>query len=128
MDTPLLAPITKAFTDRSTPKVFAFSFYCDKCGKEWRSTPQAFDPGELASPTDLRVYRMLWNGQHKAAYEQANLEAIYVFQYCPECGCRMCMECFRPSETDFADICKGCLTGLEQDVPTDIDSLRRLTP
>lgn len=120
MNTPLLAPITKKFTDRSTPKVFAFSFYCDKCGKEWRGTPQAFGPGELASPTDLRVYKMLWDGQRKVAYERANLEAIYEFHHCHECGRRMCTECFQPSETDIAELCKDCLA--------DIDSLRRLAP
>lgn len=155
MDTPLLGPITKGFTDRSTPKVFAFSFYCDTCEKEWRSTPQAFDPGELRSPTDFRIFRMLWNEHRKTAYEQANLEAIYVFHYCPKCGRRMCMECFQRSETDIADICKGCLTNLDisrpfhgmkgkgsgppfrlmpmhmrknQDVSNGVDSLRRLTP
>lgn len=110
MNTPLLSPITKRYADHSVPKAFVFSLFCDKCGKEWRSTPQAFDPGELTSPTDLRVFRMLWNDQHRAAYEQANLEAIYAFHYCPECGRRVCLECFCRSETDIADICKDCLS------------------
>lgn len=113
MSEPLLGPITKTYTDRSTRKVFVFSFYCDHCGKEWRSAPQAFDPGELNSPTDIRVFRMLWNGQHKAAYEQANLEAIYAFHYCRECGRRLCTECFCRSETDIAEICKDCLAKQE---------------
>lgn len=111
---PFLNPITKKYADRSTRKVFAFSFYCDKCGKEWRSTPQVFDPGELKSPPDIRIYRMLWNGQHKAAYEQANLEAIYAFSYCLECGRRMCMDCFCRSETDIGESCKDCL--LEKEI------------
>jgi len=109
MNDPLLSPITKGFADHSTPKVFSFSFFCDECGKEWRSTPQAFGSTGLKSPTDLRIVRMLWNGRHNAAYEQANLEAIYAFYYCPKCRRRLCMECFCRSETNVADICKGCL-------------------
>jgi len=112
MDTPLLSPITKRYTDRSTTRAFAFSFYCDKCGKEWRSTTRAFDPGELQSPTDRRVLGMLWDGQHKAAYEQANLEAIYAFSHCPECDRRICLECFCRTETDIAEICTDCLQRL----------------
>jgi len=109
MNAPMLSPITRRFADRSIPKAFSFSFFCDGCGKEWRSTPQAFHSNGLKSLTDLRIVRMLWNGRHKAAYEQANLEAIYAFFYCPKCRRRLCMECFRRSETDAADICKDCL-------------------
>jgi len=110
MNAPLLSPVTKKYTDRSTEKAFAFSFFCDQCGKEWRSTPQAFDPGELRSPTDLRVFRMLWNDQYKTAYEQANLEAIYAFGLCPECGRRVCMDCFCQNQAEATDICKDCLS------------------
>lgn len=126
MDTPLLGPITKAFTDRSTSKAFSFGFHCDKCGKEWRSAPQAFVPGAPASVANLRVYRMLWNGQRKAAYEQANLKAIYMFHFCPACGRRMCAECFQRSETDIAELCRDCQAGKDQGVSADID--RRLAP
>lgn len=106
---PLLGALTKRYTDRSTAKKFVFSFYCDKCGREWRSTPQAFDLDGLAPPIDLQVFRMLWNDRHKAAYEQANLEAIRAFNRCPACGLRVCMECFYESEADGADICRDCL-------------------
>ena len=114
MNAPLLSPVTKRYTDRSTEKVFAFSFFCDQCGKEWRSTPQAFDPGGLRSPTDLWVIRMLWNEQYKAAYEQANLEAIYALSLCLECESRVCMECFCRSEVEVEDICKDCLAKKEE--------------
>ena len=107
---PLLSPITKRFTDHSTQKAFAFSFFCDTCGKEWRSAPHPFDPGGLRSPTDLRIFHMLWNDQYKSAYERANLEAIYALSLCPECGRRVCMECFCRSEMDVADVCKVCLS------------------
>lgn len=109
MNDPLLRPVTKRYTDRSTPKAFAFSFFCDQCGKEWRSTAQAFDPGVLESPTNLRVFRMLWNDQRRVEYEKANLEAICAFYYCPKCGRRVCMECFSRSEIDIAEICTDCL-------------------
>lgn len=110
MDAPLLRPITKKCADRSTTRVFAFSFFCDQCGKEWRSTPMAFERGNLRSLADIRVLRILRNDQYKAAYEQANLEAIYVFHYCPECGRRVCTECYCHAETDIANICKDCLS------------------
>ncbi|MCL2544707.1 MAG: hypothetical protein FWE77_02180 [Clostridia bacterium] len=110
MNEPLLSPITRRYTDRSTQKAFAFSFFCDRCAKEWRSAPQAFGLGGLPLLADLRVVRMLWNDQYKAAYERANLEAIYGFSLCPECGRRVCLDCFRPSGTDAPDICEDCLS------------------
>ena len=91
-------------------KDVCIQFFCDKCEKEWRSTPQAFDFGGLRSSTDLRIFRMLWNDQYKAAYERANLEAIYALSFCPECGRRVCMECFCRSEVDVVNICKDCLS------------------
>jgi len=106
---PLLSPVTQKFTDRSTKRRFAFSYYCDLCGKEWRSAPQAFDSGGLHAAADLRVLHMLWNDQHKAAYERTNLEAIYSLSPCPECGRRVCMECLRRLEAEDAYICKDCL-------------------
>ena len=108
MNAPLLRPVTKRFADRSTQKAFAFSFFCDQCGKEWRSAPQAFDPGGRRPPADLWVLRMLWNDQYKAAYEQANLEAIRALNLCPACGRRICMECFGEYEAEVTDICKNC--------------------
>ena len=107
MDIPRLNPLTKRCVDNSTQKVFAFSFFCERCGREWRSTPCAFDPGDVEPRAE--VLRMLWNGQHKAAYEQANLEAIYSFSLCAECGCRVCMECLRNDEAGTGDICADCL-------------------
>lgn len=110
---PMLAPITKKFVDHSTPEAFSFSFYCDQCGKEWRSALYAFNPGGFQWPIDRQVYQMLWNEQHKAAYERANREAIFEFNRCPECGQRVCMECFYQSETDVTDICKDCIAKKE---------------
>ena len=109
MDTPMLDPVTKVFTDRSTSKAFAFRFSCDRCGRVWRSTPRGFDPGALNRPADTRVLRMLWNHQHKLAYEQANLEALGEFYYCPACGRRVCRECFCRDERETPEFCRDCL-------------------
>ena len=126
MNEPLLKPITYRFTDRSSKKVYAFSYFCDQCGKEWRSTPQVFDPGGLYASTDLQIIRMLWNDQYKAAYEQANLEAIYALILCPECGRRVCMECFSRSEVEVADACKDCLSKREEN--QDVHKKNRYCP
>lgn len=108
MDTPLLGPVTKRFADRTTREAFAFSFYCDQCGREWYSTPLAFAPGELSAQADARMSRLLWDGQYKAAYEQANLEAIRTFALCPVCGRRVCMSCFCRHEASGTDRCEAC--------------------
>ena len=113
MEAPLLNPITKRYADHSNAKRFAFSFFCDQCGKEWQSTPQVFLAGAMELPMDLRILRMLWNDRHIAAYERANLEAIDAFYYCPECGRRVCVECYAASETEMADVCKICIHTLK---------------
>jgi hypothetical protein len=110
MDMPLLSPITHEFADLSTPEVFAFSFFCDNCGREWHSEMHLDDPCAIKPPTDPGAYDIWREGRYRAAYERANLEAAYEFFYCPECGRRLCMECFCRSETDAADVCKGCLS------------------
>ena len=109
MDIPLLEPITNEFADHSTPEAFAFSFFCDKCGGEWRSAIRMDDPCMLKPPADPGIIDMWREGRHRTAYERSNLEAAYEFYYCPECGRRLCVECFCRSETDTAEICKDCL-------------------
>ena len=109
MDIPLLEPITIEFADRSTPEAFAFSFFCDKCGREWRSAIRMDDPCMLKPPADPGIIDMWREGRHRTAYERSNLEAAYEFYYCSECGRRLCMECYCRSETDTAEICKDCL-------------------
>jgi hypothetical protein len=110
MDIPLLKPITNVFADHSTPEAFAFSFFCDKCGREWRSVIHMDDPCTLKPPVDPEIMVIWREGRHRIAYERSNLEAACEFNYCPECGLRMCMGCFFRSETDIAEICKDCLS------------------
>jgi hypothetical protein len=104
----LLEAITKKFTDLSTADSFAFCFYCDDCGREWRSATLAFSAEGFAQPMDAGVRSMLWNAQHEAAYERANREALFFFNRCPRCGRRVCDECFCASETEHTDVCAQC--------------------
>jgi len=134
----MLSPVTKRYADHSTPEGYAFSFFCDKCGGERRSAWYAFNPGGFIPPIDPRVFQMLWNDQHKAAYERANREAFFAFNRCPACGRRVCMECFYLSETDMTDICKDCLAEKKdireyaprklRTISGSVDSQARVTP
>lgn len=102
-------PVTKKRADRSTMEEFSFSFFCDMCEKEWRSARFDFNPGDFAAPIEPTIYQMLWNDQHKAAFERANRDACFEFNRCPVCGRRVCRECFYVSKTGVSDICKDCL-------------------
>lgn len=106
---PTSALSTRRHADRSTMEGFSFGFYCDACGREWESARYAFNSGGLAAPMDPAVYQILWNDQHKAAYERARRDASFAFNRCPVCGRWVCKECFYLSETGVSDICKSCL-------------------
>jgi len=106
---PSCNPVTQRHADYSSTEMFLFCFFCDLCGKEWKSARYDFNPGSIAKPIDLTVYQMLWNEQHRAAYERANRDASFEFNRCPVCGRRVCKECFHLSETGISDICIDCL-------------------
>jgi hypothetical protein len=106
---PMHNPLTKKRADHSTMEIFSFSFYCDMCEKEWRSARYAFNSGSLAAPIDPMAFQLLWNEQHKAAYERANRDASFQFNRCPVCGRWVCRGCFYLSEVGVSDICKECL-------------------
>ena len=89
----MLSPVTRQFTDHSTPETFAFTFYCDRCSKPVRSETYRFDLKGFVPPVDERVQTMIWNQQHEEAYERANREAGAWFNRCPVCGCRICDDC-----------------------------------
>lgn len=109
MANPMPNRVTKKSADHSTPEEFSFGFFCDLCGKEWRSERFDFNPGAFVAPIDPSVYEMLWNEQHRAAYERANREASFAFNRCPECGRGVCKECFYLSVTGVSDVCKDCI-------------------
>ena len=94
----MLAPVTRQYKDLSTLDSFAFVFYCDSCGKEWRSEFYAFDPKGFEPPIDEKILSMLWNQQHEEAYERANREAGARLFRCPACGRRVCDDCYNEEE------------------------------
>jgi len=106
---PASRSITQKRADYSTLEGFSFGFFCDVCAKEWRSAVYHLNSGNFAVPIDPTVFQMLWNEQHRAASERANLDASFEFNRCPVCGRWVCKSCFYVSEAGISDICKECL-------------------
>lgn len=107
----MLAPVTRQYKDLSTPVKFSFVFYCDRCGREWKSDTYEFDTEGFLPPIDERILSMLWNRRHEEAYERANCEAGMRFSRCPCCGSRLCDDCLCISLQNAGDTCKGCQSG-----------------
>ena len=104
----MLQSLTRQFADYSEAGQFAFGFYCDRCGAEWKSVPVGFSAAGFRQPLEEPVRSMLWNQQHKEAYERANNEAMFYFNRCPVCGSWVCDECFHVESSSHTDICKRC--------------------
>ncbi|MDR0463761.1 MAG: hypothetical protein LBG94_01445 [Treponema sp.] len=102
------APLTNKSTDRSNLAVFSFSFYCDICGKEWVSPPVSFDAGGFSAVEHKETYQMIWEQEHKAAFEHANLEAHWHFNNCPKCGKWFCDNCCDMKGKDDNGLCVEC--------------------
>ena len=98
------APITMRTTDHSDRESFSFSFFCDICGKAWRSPTVPFESGGLSSIEHEEARQLIWGNERKIAFEHANLEAGTKFNRCPVCGKRVCDECFLFDR----ELCKGC--------------------
>jgi hypothetical protein len=114
---PMRNSVTKKCADRSTMEEFSFSCFCDLCKKEWHSVRYRFNHGGFAAPLDPKVFQLLWNDQHKAAFERANRDASFVFNSCPVCGRKVCNTCFYLAEADVSDICRDCLKELKWKSP-----------
>ncbi len=112
----MLKTITKKIRDRSTDRFFKFSFYCDRCGKEWESEEYPFIHNFSNEVTDdeQRAKEILWRIDHDTAFERANLEARLRFNYCKACGEIVCDECLAMEEED--DLCIDCAS--RRDPPT----------
>ena len=106
MDT-MGSPLTHKSTDRSDTEKFAFSFFCDQCGKEWLSPAVSFETGGFTAIEHELTRQLIWEQEHRAAFEQANLEAHFQFSYCPKCGKRVCYECF-DAEGEHEGVCREC--------------------
>lgn len=102
----MLPPITKKYSDLSTDSDFSFSFFCDRCGETWTSQRYPFSLSHSApgNSAEVRAHEIMWQSEHDAAYERANIEAILHFNKCPRCGDLVCDSCFRI----FDDLCEGC--------------------
>jgi hypothetical protein len=99
-------PLTLKTTDHSDEKGFSFSFFCDICGKEWRSPAVPYDTGGMTIEHE-EARMLLWAKEHSAAFEAANVEAHLQFNECSRCGKRVCDECFVIGKGD-GDVCKKC--------------------
>lgn len=96
----MLKTITKRFRDRSTDRFFKFSFYCDRCGREWTSSEYPFEhgfSGELGED-EKKARDILFRIDHDAAFERANLEARLRFNQSKSCDGFVCDECFAIEE------------------------------
>ena len=104
----MLKTITKKYRDRSTEGFFKFSFYCDKCGREWTSDEYPFEHGfsEELTADEKKAKEILFRVDHGAAFERANLEARLRFNQCSSCGRFVCDECFAMEE-DY-EVCRDC--------------------
>jgi len=104
-------PLTEKTVDHSDGGHFSFSFFCDKCGKEWTSPVQDFSGmGSTAVEKD-EAQQFLWAHEHRLAYEAANYEARGYFNHCPVCGKRVCDDCFDIEEKVHGGVCKECSAG-----------------
>jgi hypothetical protein len=99
-------PLTRKTIDHSDANGFSFSFFCDICGKEWRSPNVPFETdGMTIEHEEART--LLWAKEHSAAFEQANLEAHMQFNGCRKCGKRVCDNCFNV-EGENTGLCGEC--------------------
>lgn len=105
-----ISAITKRTVDHSDRSRFSFSFFCDRCGKEWRSETLPFRQGCFTAVEHEEALSLLWNDEHKAAFERANVEAQFHFTFCPVCGRTVCDDCLYVSGGMVTDICRSCLT------------------
>jgi len=100
-------PLTCKSADHSNTQQFSFSFYCDKCGAPWRSPAVPFKSGGFTEIEHEVTKKMIWETEHKAAFDISNLQAHLMFNYCPKCGKWVCDICFDP-EGQHEGICREC--------------------
>jgi hypothetical protein len=100
-------PITKRTTDYSGTESFSFGFSCDCCGKEWRSPAVSFETGGFTAVEYEGTRQMIWEQEHKTAFDQANLEAHLHFNRCPICGKWVCDDCISMKDPG-REICREC--------------------
>ena len=107
-------PVTKKFTNLSTNDDFQFIFHCDRCGSGARSEKYKFRADGFDPPPRGNARALLWTRQHDAAYERANDEAQFDYNFCPVCGRLVCDNCFHVSPEGPTDICLDCIQALKR--------------
>ena len=99
---------TKKSIDHSDMGKFSFSFFCDRCGREWVSETKPFSGGGCTSVTNYDALKLLWANEHRTAFDEANLEARLKFNTCTVCGSKVCDDCFCFGEGSKDDVCVEC--------------------
>jgi hypothetical protein len=98
--------LTKNTANHSDKAGFSFSFFCDRCEKEWISPFVPFLNSGFSAIEHEEAKQMLWAQEHRAAFENANMEAHFHFSRCSVCGNVVCNECF---SLECGDKCKECI-------------------
>jgi len=100
--------LTKRTTDFSNAGSFSFSFYCDACGKEWKSPTFPFESGGFTAIGNEEARQLIWAQEHKTAFDKANLEAHFHFSFCTKCEKWVCDDCFDLEGDGKEGNCKAC--------------------
>jgi len=100
--------ITKHTEDHSGWRSFKFEFFCDSCNKKWISPVFPFEAGKVSHIEYEETRSMIWAWEHQRAFEQANLEAHYHFNRCPECYKWVCDNCFDAEGESHYGLCRKC--------------------
>ena len=103
------SPLTRKSTNHSDLEKFAFSFYCDICGKLWKSRIIPFEKAGFTAVEHKEAQQLIWTQEHKAAFEQANLEAHCQFNFCKQCGRWVCDDCFDADGNGKNGLCIDCV-------------------
>jgi hypothetical protein len=103
-----LKALTKRSTDHSDAGHFSFSFYCDKCAKEWVSPVQPFTGGVCTNVEHGEALKLLWANEYRTAFTEANLDARMQFNRCPVCGRWVCDDCFDFEVVRGGEVCREC--------------------
>ena len=91
-------PLTKRSADHSSMESFSFGFLCDCCGKEWTSQPVKFISGGFTAIDHEEVRQLIWLQEHKTAFDRANLEAHFYFNYSPGSKEWICDDCYEKDQ------------------------------
>jgi hypothetical protein len=102
-------PLTERSVDYSTETEFSFSFLCDRCGREWRSVTTAYERAGFTDINCAEAEARIWSEERRTAFEMANLEAMFHFNYCQDCERWVCDSCFSQESFGHEAGCVDCV-------------------